>query len=195
MLFRWLQHALPHSVSVCTILRRQCFLSSQHCFHPLAIFPMNRCSYPSFVCCWYCCGIFLSNNKSNIVLSIVDPLGLPFQSSPLCVSPSSNVTSIPASKRFRRWFGTSISLTICTDVSLCSRWASLLLGHRSMWRTVSTSPPSQHWHLAGMLSFNQCARAFVYQCCVYCFEKCALAIELLPNFLALFAVISSAAWY
>ena len=61
MLFWWLQHALPHSMNVCTILERQYFLSGQHCFHLLAIYPMNRCSHPTFVCCWNtifcCCGI------------------------------------------------------------------------------------------------------------------------------------------
>ena len=146
------------------------------CFHPLAFFPMNRCSYPSFVCCWntvlYLFGIVLSNKNSDIVLSIVDPLGLLFQSSPLCVSPSCNATSIPASKSFRRWFGASISLILHPNVSLCSRWTSLLLGHRRMWRIVLSSPPSQHRHLADMLSFNWCARAFVNHCWEYCFEMC-----------------------
>ena len=122
LLFLWLQHALPHSMNVCAILERQYFLSGQQCLHLLAIFPMNRCSHPTLVCCCnanlYCCGIVSSYNNSDIVLSIVDPLGLPFHSSPLCVYPSSSANSIPISNRCRRWFSALISLIMCTNVSL-----------------------------------------------------------------------------
>ena len=50
--FRCLQHALPHSMNVCVMLDLQYLLSVQHCLYLLAIFPMNSCSHPSFVCCW-----------------------------------------------------------------------------------------------------------------------------------------------
>ena len=99
MLIRWLQQTLPHSINVWAMLDLQYVLSGQHCLHLLTIFPMNRCSYPILVCYWnailYWCGIVSSNNNSDIVLSIVDPFGSPFQSSPLCVSPSCSATSIP----------------------------------------------------------------------------------------------------
>ena len=136
---------------------------------------MNRCSHPTIVCCWdailYCCGIMSSYNNSDIVQSIVDPLGLLFHSSLLCVSPSSSAKSIPTTNRCRRLFGASISLIICSNVLLYSRWTSFLLGHRRMCRIVSSSHPSQHRHVAVMLSSKQCALAFVYHCWVYCFKN------------------------
>ena len=60
-----------------------------------------------------------------------------------------------------------------------------------MCRIISYLLPSQHLHVAGIPTSKQCVLASVYHCWVYCFEKCALAIELFPNFLALLAIISS----
>ena len=98
--------------------------------------PMNRCSHPALSAVgtmfYTDLEFLLSNSNSDIVLSIVDPLGLPFQPSPLCVSPCCNVTSIPASKSCRRRFAASISLIIRRNVLLYSIWTSLLLGHRRM---------------------------------------------------------------
>ena len=75
----WLWHALPHSMNVCAMLDLQDLLSGQHCLHPLAIFPMNKCSHPTFNCCWntilYCCGVVSSFINSEIFISVLDPLG------------------------------------------------------------------------------------------------------------------------
>ena len=95
------------------------------------------------------------------------------------------------SNRYRKWFGASISFIIRSNVWLCSRWTSFLLEHRRMCRIVSSSIPSQHLHIADILTSKWFALASVYHCWVYCFEKCALVIELFPNFLALLTVISS----
>ena len=147
MLFLWLQHDLPHSMNVCVMLDWQYVLSGQHCFHPLAIFPMNRCPHPIFICCWntvlYCWGIVSSSNNSEIIISILDPLGFSFHSSLLCISPYSSASSIPASNRCSRWFGASISLIRHSNVVLCSLWTSFLLEHRRMCRIVVSSLLSQ----------------------------------------------------
>ena len=90
VLFWCLQHALPHFINVCNRLDLQYDLSGQHCLHLLTIFPMNSCSHPSFVCCrnniLNCWGIISAFNNSDIVISIINPLGFPFKSSLLCIS-------------------------------------------------------------------------------------------------------------
>ena len=138
-----LQHALSHSINVCAMLELQYVLSSQHCLHPLAIFPMNSCYHLIFICCWnavlYCWGIVSSFNNSDIVISIIDPSGFPFQSSAICVSPLLSVSLIPTSNRCSRWFGASISLICCSNIWSRSVWTSILLEHRRMCGIISSS--------------------------------------------------------
>ena len=130
-------------------------------------------------------------NKSDIVISIIDPSGFPFQLSPLCVSPLLSASSIPALNRCSRCFGASISLICHTHICSCSVWTGFLLEHHRMCRIVSSSLSPQRLHIADTHSSNLFALSSVYHCWAYCFEKCALVIDPFPNFLALLAVISS----